>query len=41
MTAHGRDLPDADDPGFLALKGSFGDANRSLIGQKLPVGAPK
>jgi hypothetical protein len=25
-------LPDADGPGFVALDGRFGEANRSLIG---------
>jgi len=25
-------LPDADGPGFVALNGRFGEANRSLIG---------
>ncbi len=29
----GRDLPDADGPGFVALNGRFGGANRSA-GQK-------
>jgi hypothetical protein len=28
----GRDLPDADGPGFVSLNGGFGEANRSLIG---------
>jgi hypothetical protein len=27
------DLPDADGPGFVALNGGFGEANRSLTGQ--------
>jgi hypothetical protein len=27
-------LPDADDPGFVALNGSFQAEHRSLIGQK-------
>jgi hypothetical protein len=30
-------LLDADGPGFVALNGGFGEANRSLIGQLLPV----
>ncbi len=29
----GRDLPDADGPGFVALNGGFRAENRSLIGQ--------
>jgi hypothetical protein len=33
----GRDLPDADGPGFLALNGSFQAENQSLIGHILPV----
>ncbi len=28
-----RDLPDAGGPGFVALDGRFGEANRSLIGR--------
>jgi hypothetical protein len=30
----GHDLPDADGPRFVWLNGGFGEANRSLIGQK-------
>jgi hypothetical protein len=37
MTATGRDLPDADGPGFVALNDSFRAENRSLIGHYLPV----
>jgi hypothetical protein len=32
----GRDLPDADNPGFLALTGGFRAENRSLIGRSGP-----
>jgi hypothetical protein len=32
-TATGRDLPDADGPGFVALSGRFRAENRSLIGR--------
>jgi hypothetical protein len=31
-------LPDADDPGFVALNGSFQAEHRSLIGQMLSFG---
>jgi len=40
-SATGRDLPDADGPGFVSLNGGFGEANRSLIGQLLTVGLMK
>jgi hypothetical protein len=33
-TAVGRNLPDADGPGYVSLNGGFREANRSLIGQK-------
>jgi hypothetical protein len=36
-SAEGRDLPDADGPGFVSLDGGFGAANRSLIGHNRPV----
>jgi hypothetical protein len=32
-SAEGRDLPDADSPGFVVLNGGFRAENRSLIGQ--------
>jgi hypothetical protein len=31
----GRDLPDADGPGFVSPNGGFEEANRSLIGHEL------
>jgi hypothetical protein len=40
-TAVGRDLPDADGPGYVSLNGGFREANRSLIGQLRPAGSLK
>jgi hypothetical protein len=33
-TAVGRDLPDADGPGYVSLNSGFREGNRSLIGHK-------